>query len=146
MQTVTGRFASFRVAILICFTLCTTSPFAEDVGYPKSWDDEDVFQQKRDSGMFASKREILYEWDTGEVHDYLELNAFGDCLRDTEAHNIFGFTRAKVISDLGSSEEYFADHIRQAIINLEVRGFNEQVRSMTGGNFNNCLRTHMLIL
>ena len=146
MQIVTGRFVSCCVVILICFALVTTSLFAEDIKYPKSWDNEDFFQQKRDSGKFAAKREILYEWDVGEVHDYLEFEAFGDCLGDTEAHKIFGFTRAQVISDLGSSEEFFARHIRQAIINLEVRGFNEQLRSMSGRNFNKCLRTHTLVL
>jgi len=95
MQTVTGtgRF----VSCCILLTLFMTPLFAEDMEYPKSWDNEDFFQQKRDSGKFVSKREILYEWDIGEVHDYLEFQAFSDCLRDTEAHKMFGFTRAKVI-------------------------------------------------
>ena len=146
MQMSKGRFVSCCVVILACFTLFITSPFAEEKQYPKSWDNEDYFQQKRDSGKFPSRRELLYEWDISEVHDYLESQAFWDCLRDPEAQNIFGFTRAEVISDLGTSEEYFEADIRQAIINLDVKGFNRQVRSMSGSNFNKCLRTHTLIL
>ncbi|MCY4651949.1 MAG: hypothetical protein OXC95_02155 [Dehalococcoidia bacterium] len=146
MQRTTGRFVSRYVVILACFTFFITHPFAEDRKYPKSWDDGGYWQQKRDSGNFPSKREMLYEWDATEVHDYLEIQAFYACFKDPEAQRIFGFTRAEIISDLGSNEEYFWDHFRQGIANLGVGGLYRQVRSMSGNNFNRCLRTHTLIL